>query len=428
MMLLSCPELDDQDNEDMRILRFVHLVVASLSILGAGSIIVYSVYKRTCRSIEVRPLFHLSIADLFLSICWVIGAAMWTLVWENMDKSDECIYLQAVTEAFHIATFFLTVNYALNVYVRIKDRLNRANNLRPLLETTGMIWSLRIVLIIAWLLPVVLMIPVILLYKDANQDCTRCLLLFYRPASSVTHDDKYNEWLWSNYGSIVFVASLSLSIVALLILYGLAYRVYRQLLSQNVWTERQRLAVSNMRHRITLYILVFLFCWLPALTIAITHLVHDDAGLLIHEYFPLYLVQGITAPSQGFLNSLVYGWTRPSFRSATADPRSDASGGTTPLMKTTYRSYGVASGRKTFTGSRSGSSSPLTASKSSPSFASTSKGTPSPYTTATPSPYTTASKDTPSPYNVSSKGTPSPYTATHQGTPSPSSTYKSSRR
>ncbi|XP_070572218.1 transmembrane protein 116-like [Ptychodera flava] len=89
-----------------------------------------------------------------------------------------------------------------------------------------------------------------------------------------------------------------------------------------------------------------MFCWLPALTIAVTRLVRGDHELPIQENFPLYLIQGVTAPSQGFLNCLVYGWTRKSFRRASSEPTPETV--TTPLVKTTYRTYGVASARKTF--------------------------------------------------------------------------------
>ncbi|XP_002737077.1 transmembrane protein 116-like [Saccoglossus kowalevskii] len=351
----SCSESDPQTILDMKILSYVHIIVASLSIIGASSIIVYSIYRNSCTTLDVRPLFHLSIADLCLSICWVLGATFWIVSFQNgrvnFDIMEECPYLQAVTQAFHIATFFLTVNYALNVYIRIKDKQNRANDLRPLMESWKMVWVLRSVYIFAWLAPIALMVPVVYLNIKSDEpddnDCgKRCLLFISKPSCNV---EAKNHWLCANYATLVFVLALGLSIIALLIIYGLSFRVYRQLVFQNVWTDRQRAAVSSMRYRITLYILVFLFCWLPAFTVAITQLVMEEI-MWLHTYFTLYLVQGITAPSQGFLNCLVYGWTRPAFIRANPQSRYSTPGSatTTPLTRTTYRSYGVGESRKTW--------------------------------------------------------------------------------
>ena len=50
-------------------------------------------------------------------------------------------------------------------------------------------------------------------------------------------------------------------------------------------------------------------------------------------FFPVRL-QGVTAPSQGFLNCIIYGWTRATFRMAKSsqDKR--------PILRETYRIYG----------------------------------------------------------------------------------------
>ncbi|XP_070573613.1 transmembrane protein 116-like [Ptychodera flava] len=223
--------MDNDEEDQVKALTYIHLFVASLSILGAGSVIVYIVYWRTCRSSEVRPLFHLAIADLCLATCWVVSALVTERTMSG-EMNDFCMYLQAIAEAFHLVTFFLTVNYALNVYVRTKDRQNRSNNLRPLMESAVMVWSLRLVIIFSWLLPIALMVPIVYVQvtNATDNECnTSCLLLLEWPSST---RDQESNWLWENYGMLIFVIALFLSIIALMILYGPSYRVYKQLLSQ----------------------------------------------------------------------------------------------------------------------------------------------------------------------------------------------------
>ncbi|XP_033111546.1 uncharacterized protein LOC117112564 isoform X2 [Anneissia japonica] len=63
----------------------------------------------------------------------------------------------------------------------------------------------------------------------------------------------------------------------------------------------------------------------------------------VNDYAVLYVLQGITAPSQGFLNCIVYGWTRPTFRKI---GRGRTDGSNTLLSARTYRVYGTGAQRK----------------------------------------------------------------------------------
>ncbi|XP_033111567.1 transmembrane protein 116-like [Anneissia japonica] len=208
-----CDRFDEEETDLMYALRYVHIVFACLSILGSSSTIIYSLIKGVVTSEEVRPLFHLSVADLGLAICWVAGAALWS---DETEPNENCVYLQAITEAFHVSTFFLTMNYSLNVYVRIKDRLHRAKKLSTLMSNIKMKWALRMVYILSWLIPIVVMIPVVIYHQKLELiPCYRCLLLFYRPSIQSKEDD-YTGWWWENYGAIFFVISLGLSMITIL--------------------------------------------------------------------------------------------------------------------------------------------------------------------------------------------------------------------
>ncbi|KAG8456138.1 hypothetical protein GDO86_002075, partial [Hymenochirus boettgeri] len=63
-------------------------------ILGSGSIISYAIFQNAVKSPEIRPLFYLSLSDLFLSLCWLIGAVMYRR--SSCNKNMACYNLQIV--------------------------------------------------------------------------------------------------------------------------------------------------------------------------------------------------------------------------------------------------------------------------------------------------------------------------------------------
>jgi len=148
----------------------------------------------------------------------------------------------------------------------------------------------------------------------STKSCSLCLLLFDRP--KLKNNQKANP-IWSSYGSIALTSSLSFSIVALVLLYFLMIRVYRKaVLYSGVLTDLQRASVDAMRNRIFFYILVFLVCWSPALVVASCDIDPEITPTSMPHWFTLFVFQGLTAPMQGFLNCIVYGWARKSFRGA----------------------------------------------------------------------------------------------------------------
>ncbi|KAJ7387067.1 hypothetical protein OS493_004031 [Desmophyllum pertusum] len=65
------------DNMKMKkVIAIIYIVTSTLSILGAGSVIIYAMVKRIVRSPEVHPLFHLALADFILASLWFTGPAV----------------------------------------------------------------------------------------------------------------------------------------------------------------------------------------------------------------------------------------------------------------------------------------------------------------------------------------------------------------
>ncbi|KAJ7387048.1 hypothetical protein OS493_004012, partial [Desmophyllum pertusum] len=59
-----------------------------------------------------------------------------------------------------------------------------------------------------------------------------------------------------------------------------------------------------------------LICWSPALVVATSDIDPRITITNLPRWFTLFVLQGLTAPMQGFLNCIVYGWSRKSFRDA----------------------------------------------------------------------------------------------------------------
>ncbi|KAL9981970.1 hypothetical protein ACROYT_G010744 [Oculina patagonica] len=310
------------DDEEMKkLIAIIYIVTSVLSILGAGSVIIFAIVKRIVRSPEVHPLFHLALADLLLCSLWFSGACLWF-----HDKHSNCFILHVFGEIAHLASFLLTVNYGLNAFIRLQEKVHIISQLQLQFSSVSSsrfyIWLSRIFYAMCWLIPVAIMAPLLFHSEDiaSSEDCTRCLLLFDRPKAQ--SGQMKSDSVWGYYGSIALISTLSFSIVALVLVYFLMLRVYRKaVIYSGVLTDLQRASIDAIRNKIFLYILVFLICWSPALVVALCDYDPKISLTNMRHWFALFVVQGLTAPMQGFLNCIVYGWSRKSFRDASEQRR-----------------------------------------------------------------------------------------------------------
>ncbi|KAK2574634.1 hypothetical protein P5673_000829 [Acropora cervicornis] len=121
-----------------------------------------------------------------------------------------------------------------------------------------------------------------------------CLLLFDRP--KVRKDGA----IWLSYGSIALTTAISISMVTLVVVYFMVLKVFRKAVVYS------------------------------ALVVA-SYDIAPKFNLRVKSSFSLFVIQGLTAPMQGFLNCIVYGWTRKSFR--------EASETRAPLLDSADRSF-----------------------------------------------------------------------------------------
>lgn len=229
-----------------------------------------------------------------------------------------CFYLDVFAEMAHLASFFLTVNYGLNAYIRLREKTQNISNFQfsSVSSSTFYIWLSRIFYAVCWLVPVVIMLPLLIHVgnKITPQTCSHCLLLFDRPKPKASGQ---NNSVWSAYGSIALTATLTFSIVALMLVYFLTIRTYRKaVIYSGVLTDLQRVSIDAIRNKVFLYIMVFLTCWSPALIVASCDIDPKISITNLRTWSVLFILQGLTAPMQGFFNCIVYGWARKNFRDA----------------------------------------------------------------------------------------------------------------
>ncbi|EHA97642.1 Transmembrane protein 116 [Heterocephalus glaber] len=99
--------------------------------------------------------------------------------------------------------------------------------------------------------------------------------------------------------------------------------------------SEQWAVIHIVEQRVRLYPVAFLCCWGPAIILMIIKLTKPQDTKL---HMALYILQALTATSQGLLNCGVYGWTQHKFHQLKQEARRDADT-QTPLLCSQKRVY-----------------------------------------------------------------------------------------
>ncbi|TMS01144.1 Transmembrane protein 116 [Larimichthys crocea] len=260
-----------------------------LSVLGSGSIIVCVMSQRLSRTPELQPLLLLSVSDLLLSLCWLIGAALFSQRCSSLNT--HCYHLHTIEQMLYMASFFYTLNYVRRLYSGIRRTLCSCSHGHSVQFSNRLDSADRISAALSCLFPVLLMTPVFI-----QGHISQCQANFSEP-----------------------------------------YR--RVVTSHGYLGNQQRVSLRVMDRRMLLYPLIFVVCWGPAVALAFLRLVKPSAGQG-EAGGVLYISQAFTSASQGFLNCLVYGWTRERVRRAGLRALSRDVDTQTPLLRSQRsRSY-----------------------------------------------------------------------------------------
>ncbi|XP_031157310.1 transmembrane protein 116 [Sander lucioperca] len=319
--------------EVYEVIRWIQLVMAVLSVLGSGSIIVCVTMQRLGRTPELQPLLLLSASDLLLAVCWLIGVVLFS------QRCTHCYHLHTVEQILYMASFLYTLNYMWNLYTGIREKFYSCMNgyvqFSNRVSTAGKTTAL-----LSGLIPVLLMTPVFIQGNisqcQANfSEPYRCLLmhtgeLYLAPqhqqpirACGVLH----------TYGIAVFLATFLFTLFSIIGLVVKARQIYRRVVTSTGYLgNEQQASFRVMDRRMLLYPLVFILCWGSAVALAFMRVAtpsagHGKAGVV------LYIFQALTSASQGFLNCLVYGWTCARLRQAGRRVLSRDMDTQTPLLR-----------------------------------------------------------------------------------------------
>ncbi|XP_044062775.1 transmembrane protein 116 isoform X2 [Siniperca chuatsi] len=280
---------------------WIQLVMAALSILGSGSIIVCVMLQRLSRTPEI----------------------------------------------LYMASFFYTLNYVWNLYTGIREKFYSCMNGYPVQFSNRVSTAGKITALLSGLFPVLLMTPVFIQGNisqcQANfSEPYRCLLM-HTGALYLTSEHQQPIRACSllhTYCITIFLATFFLTLLSIVALVVKARRIYRRVVTSNGFLgNQQRASFSVMDRRMLLYPLIFVLCWGPAVGLALLQEVKPSAGQG-KVGVALYISQAFTSASQGFLNCLVYGWTRARLRRAGRRVLSRDVDTQTPLLRSQKkRSY-----------------------------------------------------------------------------------------
>nr|KAF6312312.1 transmembrane protein 116 [Pipistrellus kuhlii] len=281
--------------------------MATLSVIGSSSLIAYAVFQNIQKSPEMRPLFYLSFSDLLLGICWLIEALLYGT--STANKDIVCYNLQAVGQV---------INNTCQVG--------------------------QIAIISSSLIPLLLMIPVFCLgnasecYHNFSQN-HGCILMHSPPSAMAELLPSANTSVCSTlyfYGLIVFLTSFLLSLFTIVVLLIQAQTLYKKFVKSTGFLGSEQWAVIHIvEQRVRFYPVAFLCCWGPAVILMIIKLIEPQDTKL---HMALYVLQALTASSQGLLNCAVYGWTQYKFFQLKQESRRDADT-QTPLLCSQKRFY-----------------------------------------------------------------------------------------
>ncbi|PWA20712.1 hypothetical protein CCH79_00019790 [Gambusia affinis] len=287
--------------------RWIQLAMASFSILGSGSIISLIIPRlgqtpEVSPFVRLQPLFQLSVADLLLAACWLIGAILYSQRCDHL--STLCYNLHTVEQILYMASFFFTLNYVWNLYTLTREKFNSCFSGYSIQFSNRVSLKAKMIAVLSSLVPALLMVPVFVQGNVGHcqvnfSEPYRCLLmhtgaLFLLPGRQQL--SRSCSFLHT-YQIGVFLSSFLLTLLGITVLVVKARCVYRRAVTSSGYLgNEQRALFRVMDLRMLLYPLVFVFCWGPAVALA--------------------FLRAFTSASQGFLNCLVYGWTRLHLRRA----------------------------------------------------------------------------------------------------------------
>ncbi|XP_055215111.1 transmembrane protein 116 isoform X5 [Gorilla gorilla gorilla] len=304
---LEASILEDSWDLVLPAIQWIQFVMATLSVIGSSSLIAYAVFQNIQKSPEIRPLFYLSFCDLLLGLCWLTETLLYGASVANKDII--CYNLQAVGQV---------IDYTCRVG--------------------------QMAFVFSSLIPLLLMTPVFCLgntsecFQNFSQS-HKCILMHSPPSAVAELPPSANTSVCSTlyfYGIAIFLGSFVLSLLTIMVLLIRAQTLYKKFVKSTGFLGSEQWAVIHIvDQRVRFYPVAFFCCWGPAVILMIIKLTKPQDTKL---HMALYVLQALTATSQGLLNCGVYGWTQHKFHQLKQEARRDADT-QTPLLCSQKRFY-----------------------------------------------------------------------------------------
>ncbi|XP_065892253.1 transmembrane protein 116-like [Dysidea avara] len=317
--------LDGQHSKDERAVSIIRIVMSSLSILGAATIIVSALIAGKISNAEVHPIFMLSVADFILAICWLLGGVLW-LQSKATHYFGFCYFLAIATVIAEMITFLLTMIYAITALLRVIEIYhNEGSLLSPQDKRKKPRHTFSfIAYIIVWTIPVVTVIPTILkaphvlTLRDTDTNASGCQVSFTNVRPIINSSDRENEV--DNFSEVLagyLLATFALCAVLMTACYLLTLYYVKKIyqLQEIANPDADTYNMKWLLIRVAVYVVIFFFVALPSFVATIIVL-NEHKSLQISEKKDNIVIywQAVATPLQGALNAAVYGWSRKSFR------------------------------------------------------------------------------------------------------------------
>ncbi|XP_027131103.1 transmembrane protein 116 [Larimichthys crocea] len=309
----------------------------------------FRLHHRLCDVTETQPdtraLLLLSVSDCCFSLLLADRAALFSQRCSSLNT--HCYHLHTIEQMLYMASFFYTLNYVRRLYSGIRRTLCSCSHGHSVQFSNRLDSADRISAALSCLFPVLLMTPVFIQGHisqcQANfSEPYRCLLM--HTGALYFTSEQYQPIracrLLHTYCIAIFLATFSFTLLSIIVLMVKARRIHRRVVTSHGYLgNQQRVSLRVMDRRMLLYPLIFVVCWGPAVALAFLRLVKPSAGQG-EAGGVLYISQAFTSASQGFLNCLVYGWTRERVRRAGLRALSRDVDTQTPLLRSQRsRSY-----------------------------------------------------------------------------------------
>ncbi|XP_071817359.1 transmembrane protein 116-like [Apostichopus japonicus] len=289
-------------------IMIIQITMATLSVLGAGSTFTAMVWRDQVTKPEMLPFFQLSMVDVLAAMGIILSCSLY--ISDVNDTINVCNITTTFATAFYMVSFALTITFALESLRQLKgnDQMDRL---------------MSIAYAVSW--AVILPYFAVAFLTDQwntlsnGEECTKhnyqCLVIMHHIDDKCMGKDRA-ENRGRDTIKAYFLAVLISTFLSLTVLYLLIYKRVKEKNSEGgMVRQEQHTKAQYTRNRGILHCASFVVCWLPTLIIGFVTYSHS-VSVTSRPVYSLYIMQAILSPSQGFMNSIIYGWSRATFHRA----------------------------------------------------------------------------------------------------------------